>query len=45
MRLPRPDIERLTGGLIAGLDAIDGNADLEPDDQDDEHDGGEEEWA
>lgn len=32
MRLPRPAIERLTDGLIAGLDVLDGDADLEPDD-------------
>lgn len=29
MRLPRPAIERLADGLIAGLDAIDGDPDLE----------------
>ena len=39
MRLPRPAIERLIEGLIAGLDAMDGDADLEPDDTDQEHDG------
>jgi hypothetical protein len=31
MRLPRPQIERLTESLIDRLDALDGNADLEPD--------------
>jgi hypothetical protein len=29
-RLQRPEIERLTEGLIAGLDVIDGDPDLEP---------------
>ena len=29
MRLSRPSIERLTDGLIAGLDLLDGDADLE----------------
>ena len=43
MRLPRPAIERLTDSLITGLDQIDGDADLEPDDIDEEHDGREEE--
>lgn len=32
MRLPRPQIERLTDGLIDRLDRIDGDSDLEPDD-------------
>ena len=32
MRLPRPDVERLTECLIAGLDHLDGDPDLEPDD-------------
>ena len=32
MRLPRPAIERLTEGLIAALDALDGDPDLEDDD-------------
>ena len=45
MRLPRPAIERLTDSLIDSLDEIDGNADLEPDDIDEEHDGREEEQA
>jgi len=45
MRLPRESIERLADGLISGLDIIDGDTDLEPDDQDEEHDGNEEEWA
>jgi hypothetical protein len=45
MRLPRPAIERLTESLISGLDEIDGDADLEPDDVDEEHDGREEERA
>jgi hypothetical protein len=31
MRLPRPQIERLANGIIAGLDAMDGDSDLEPD--------------
>jgi hypothetical protein len=31
MRLPRPAIERLTEGLISGLDEMDGDCDLEPD--------------
>ncbi len=43
MRLPRPAIERLADSLISGLDQIDGDADLEPDDIDEEHDGREEE--
>jgi hypothetical protein len=30
MRLPRPQIERLTDGLITGLDTLDGDPDLEP---------------
>lgn len=30
MRLDRPEIERLAEGLIAGLDALDGDPDLEP---------------
>jgi hypothetical protein len=30
LRLPRSSIEMLTEGLIAGLDAIDGDTDLEP---------------
>ncbi len=30
MRLPRPQIARLTEGLIAGLDVLDGDPDLEP---------------
>ena len=29
MRLPRPAIERLTEALIAGLDALDGDPDVE----------------
>ena len=29
MRLPRPAIERLTEGLITGLDLLDGDPDLE----------------
>ncbi len=45
MRMPRPSIERLAEGLIAGLDAIDGDPDLEPDHEDEEHDGREEEIA
>ncbi len=45
MRLPRPSIEQLTEGLINGLDTIDSDPDLEPDDQDEEHDGREEEIA
>jgi hypothetical protein len=44
MRLPRQEIKRLTEGLITGLDAIDGDPDVEPDDVDEEHDGREEEW-
>ncbi len=44
LRLPRPAIEALTDGLIAGLDEIDGDPDLEPDDQDEEHDGREVDW-
>lgn len=32
MRLPRPAIERLTAGLIDGLDDLDGDPDLEDDD-------------
>jgi hypothetical protein len=44
LRLPRPAIEALTDGLIAGLDDIDGDPDCEPDDQDEEHDGREEDW-
>ena len=43
MRLPRLSIERLTESLIAGLDAIDGDSDWEPDDEDDEQDDREEE--
>jgi hypothetical protein len=31
MRLPRPAIERLADGIITGLDALDGDTDLEPD--------------
>lgn len=31
MRLPRREIERLTEGLIAGLDVLDGDPDLGPD--------------
>lgn len=42
MRLPRPEIERLAQGLIDGLDGIDGDPDLEPDTEDEEHDGREE---
>ena len=45
MRLPRRAIERLTDALIVGLDALDGDADLEPDDLDEEHDGREEDRA
>jgi hypothetical protein len=30
MRLPRPSIERLADGIITGLDALDGDPDLEP---------------
>ena len=45
MRLPRPAIERLTESLISRLDEIDGDADLEPDDMDEEHDDREEEQA
>jgi hypothetical protein len=45
MRLPRPAIERLTDGLVASMDEIDGDPDLEPDDEDEEHDGQEEENA
>ena len=45
MQLPRPAIERLTERLIAGLDAIDGDPDEEPGDEDEEHDGREEEGA
>jgi hypothetical protein len=29
MRMPRESVERLTEGLIAGLDAMDGDPDLE----------------
>ncbi len=29
LRLPRPSIDRLVEGLIDGLDALDGDADLE----------------
>jgi hypothetical protein len=43
MRLPRPAIERLADRLIHSLDMTDGDADLEPDDIDEEHDGREEE--
>jgi hypothetical protein len=32
MRLPRPQIERLAEGLIAALDTLDGDPDLEEDD-------------
>ncbi len=32
MRLSRPEIERLADGIIAGLDALDGDPDLETDD-------------
>jgi hypothetical protein len=32
MRMTREAIGRLTEGLIAGLDALDGDPDLEPDD-------------
>ena len=32
MRMPRESVERLTEGLIAGLDTLDGDPDLEPDD-------------
>jgi hypothetical protein len=39
LRLPRASVERLTEGLITGLDAIDGDPDIEPDDEDEEHDG------
>jgi len=42
LRLPRPAIERLTDGLIACLDESDGDPDLEPDAEDEEHDGREE---
>jgi len=45
MRMPRGSIERLTDEPIAGLDAIDDDPDLEPDDEDEEHDGREEEIA
>jgi hypothetical protein len=41
MRLPRPAIERLADSLISGLDQLDGDPDLEPDDFDEEHDGSE----
>jgi hypothetical protein len=44
LQMPRGAIERLTEGLIASLDAIDGDPDLEPDADEDEHDGREEEW-
>jgi hypothetical protein len=30
MRLPRLSIERLADGIITGLDMLDGDADLEP---------------
>lgn len=41
MRLPRPAIERLTEGLIAGLDLLDGDPDDEPEqDVDAAHDDG-----
>ena len=33
MQLPRPQIERLTEGLIAGLDRLDSDPDLENDDE------------
>ena len=45
MRMPRTSIERLTDELISGLDGIDGDPDLELDDDDVEHDGREEEYG
>jgi hypothetical protein len=42
MRMPRGAIERLTEGLIASLDTLDGDPDLEPDDVDEVDDDTEE---
>ena len=43
--LPRPLLCRLTASIIDRLDELDTDPEMEPDDQDEEHDGREEEVA